>query len=64
MSTMNILTATLIILILAAGIALFFGVRAAQANDDPAPIFLDHASAYPASSHDTMDDISASLVAE
>ena len=36
MSTMNILIATLIILILAAGMALFFGVRAAQAGDVPA----------------------------
>lgn len=63
MSTMNILTATLIILILAAGIALFFGVRAAQAKDDPAPIFLGHADGYPAPTQGKMDDISASFVA-
>ncbi|MEJ6391449.1 hypothetical protein [Gymnodinialimonas ulvae] len=56
MSTMNILTATLIILILAAGIALFFGVRAAQADDAPAPIFLSPSNDHLHPTHHLLDD--------
>lgn len=41
MSIMNMLSATLIILIVAAGIALFFGMRAAQANEIETPVFVE-----------------------
>lgn len=45
MSTMNILSATLIILIVAAGLALFFGMRAAQAAEVETPVFTVTSSA-------------------
>ncbi len=57
MSTMNILSITLIVLILASGIALFFGIRAAQANEPSVPVFLPAPSVEANFAPDTMDDV-------
>ncbi|MEX3016397.1 hypothetical protein [Gymnodinialimonas hymeniacidonis] len=59
MSTMNILSITLIVLILASGIALFFGIRAAQANEPIAPVLLPVPSVEANFAPDTMDEVSS-----
>jgi hypothetical protein len=59
MSTMNILSATLILLILCVGAALFFGMRSASAAE-ATPLFAPP-TAQPVFAPDAMDDRSAAL---
>ena len=64
MSMMNILSVTLIVLIVGAGLALFFGMRTAQANAANYPTFVA-APDYEANvAPDTMDAPAVSPVAE
>lgn len=58
MSLMNIMSVTLIVLMLCAGVALFFGTRASNATEVSRPVF---APVQPviAASPDAMDDVSA-----
>ena len=59
MTTMNILSCALIALIVASGIALFFGIRAAQANEITAPTFEVPASQPVFITVDAMNDMPA-----
>ncbi len=59
MSTMNILTATLVLLIVGAGLAVFFGMRSANAAASVPLVAPTAVSAVTAP--DAMDDISEDL---